>query len=669
MYKVLRVIWDNSSRYSNISEELKQKMMTATRISVGQLCHGDETLELNAQNFFITHDLNDIIHQSNEYDYTHILMFSVGVVLEDTKLFIEGLKELLIKPTKIFGHILHQGIKDNNNLFTLHDQMLLLSKDVIDNLKKDDFVFNNSIEYSTDKWIPVTRSDENVHDDYTPLKIWRDPWKHILSKSDRIIHKTSSDGFGEDLIQYAMKKDWEIKNVNNKIRKAKKYSYYNENSKNFEYYLGQSLQTIQTNKHHMSETQYDFLRANKMYSQTDNHTKWFGYNNEDMTTSLPHIVYDSFIGVASGHLPWQYLSTYNFNDNTKVLMIDINNIAINFQRWFLKNYDPNKDATWQDWIEMYENTDANIDKTWSERNIQECNNKWKEIKIAVDENWEKIKNYTYEFECVSMISNKETTQMYEHIKQANQPMLWFSNIFTFDGVYFYDNKSFEVFLSDIFSANQKIVWAGQSPYTTTKWSNGPNSIPESTDDYCKEIQVQSFDVDVFLNEIENLEKHNLFVKHRSDKHPGWSSFVLHGIDWNKTNDYGDYGYNSNEETPYKFVDYAKQHIPSIVEYFQKNQINKISNYYRIRIMKLEPGGYICLHNDTPDGKYHTDGWNLNMSINNPQNCEMHFWNDKYLYLGQVPWKPGKAFQIRTGYNHLVRNLSNQNRYHIIIHGE
>lgn len=668
MYKILRVIWDSSSRYSNISDELKQKMMTATQISVGQLCYRDETLEFDEQNFFITHDLNDIIHQSKQYDYTHVLMFSVGVILEDIKLFLEGLKEHLNSSTKIFGHILHQGIKDNNNFFTFHDQMLLLSKDVIDNLDKDDFVFDNSLEYKTDKWISIARSVDNVHDDYTPLKIWRDPWEHPLSKNDRTMQKTSNDGFGENLIQYAMKKDWIIENVNGKIRKAKKYSYYHEDSKNFEYYLGQPLQVIKSNRNKISETHYDFLYDYKMYSQTDNHSRWYGYNNENIRQGLPLINYDTFIGVASGYLPWQYLSAYDFNDDTKVLLIDINNIAIDFQRWFLKNYDPNKDASWQDWIKTYERNNSYIKKTWAERNIQDCNAKWKKIKVDVDQKWQKIKNYKFEFECASMISTKETTKLYDHIKQSNQPMLWFSNIFTFDGVYFYDNKSFEVFLSDIFSANQKIIWTGQSPYATKYWSNGPNSVPEAYDSYCEHLKLPTFDIDLFLKEIQNLENNNLFVKHRSDSHPGWSSFVLHGLGWNKTNDYGDYGYNSNKEAPYAFTSEAVEHIPSIVKYFKSNKI-KYENYHRIRIMKLEPDGYICLHNDTPDGKYHTDGWNLNIAINNPTHCEMHFWNNNYIYLGQVPWQPGKAFQIRTGYNHLVRNLSNENRYHIIVHGE
>ena len=47
---------------------------------------------------------------------------------------------------------------------------------------------------------------------------------------------------------------------------------------------------------------------------------------------------------------------------------------------------------------------------------------------------------------------------------------------------------------------------------------------------------------------------------------------------------------------------------------------------------------------------------------------MHFWDKDYQYLGEVPWKPGRAFRIRVGLNHMVRNFSDQPRYHMIIHG-
>ena len=82
-------------------------------------------------------------------------------------------------------------------------------------------------------------------------------------------------------------------------------------------------------------------------------------------------------------------------------------------------------------------------------------------------------------------------------------------------------------------------------------------------------------------------------------------------------------------------------------------------------MKLDPGGMIGMHSDNPD----PNTWATNMAINNPEGCEMHFWNKNWEYLGQVPWKAGDTNRIRIGYFHIVINKSKETRYHMIIHGE
>ena len=84
-------------------------------------------------------------------------------------------------------------------------------------------------------------------------------------------------------------------------------------------------------------------------------------------------------------------------------------------------------------------------------------------------------------------------------------------------------------------------------------------------------------------------------------------------------------------------------------------------------MRLAPSGYISIHDDDPNN--YKKVWALNLAINNPKDCEMHFWNDDYQYAGMVPWAPGKAFKIRIHWKHMVMNNSNEVRYHMIIHGE
>ena len=250
MYKILRVVWDNSSRYSNISDDLRHKMLTATKVSIGQFCDEWEVNNIkiisDPEWFFITSDLNDIIKKFNKLDYTHVIVFSIGLVLKDTRNFIEGLRKPLEENSKVVGHILHHGIKNNTNFFTLHDQTLLLSKEAVNSLEKDNFVFNNSIKYQTDNWITIARTEENVHDNYTPLQIWKDESNQIIP-----IKKNGDDGFGEDLIQYSIKNNWKVENFNTMVRGAKRYSYYYENPRDFEYYLNQPLDVVIKDKQKM----------------------------------------------------------------------------------------------------------------------------------------------------------------------------------------------------------------------------------------------------------------------------------------------------------------------------------------------------------------------------------------------------------------------------------
>lgn len=153
-----------------------------------------------------------------------------------------------------------------------------------------------------------------------------------------------------------------------------------------------------------------------------------------------------------------------------------------------------------------------------------------------------------------------------------------------------------------------------------------------------------------------------FVKHRYDEqlsgmnHKGWSSVCLHGIDWDKTNHYTTYGYNSNEETPYKWTIISEK-CPVTTNFFKS--IFPIDTYYRVRIMKLSAGGFILPHRDMNENRLSP----INIALNQPDNCLFKMKNH-----GVVPFKPGSAILLDVGNEHAVWNKSNQDRYHIIVHG-
>lgn len=169
-----------------------------------------------------------------------------------------------------------------------------------------------------------------------------------------------------------------------------------------------------------------------------------------------------------------------------------------------------------------------------------------------------------------------------------------------------------------------------------------------------------FPYEKMLNEAKNLKDE--FVAHRSEeqihgyKHNGWSSLCIHGISPKHTNFYGTYGYDSNEETPYTWTDVATA-CPITTKFFK--EIFPCEKYYRVRFMLVKPEGYIAPHNDYQTNKLSP----VNMALNQPKNCLF-----KMAKHGIVPFKKGEAYLLDVGNIHAVYNKSNEDRYHIIVHG-
>lgn len=164
--------------------------------------------------------------------------------------------------------------------------------------------------------------------------------------------------------------------------------------------------------------------------------------------------------------------------------------------------------------------------------------------------------------------------------------------------------------------------------------------------------------DQMLIEAKALEKH--FVPHRiHETHSGWSSLCIHGITSVHTESPHVYGYN-NENCPWRWTDVADV-CPTITNFF-KNTFD-YTKYFRIRIMKLAPKGFIIPHKDSlTEDENHIGP--INIALNNPNNCNFYMDN-----VGILPWINGRAIKLNLFNTHAVVNHSNENRYHIIVHGQ
>jgi hypothetical protein len=155
-----------------------------------------------------------------------------------------------------------------------------------------------------------------------------------------------------------------------------------------------------------------------------------------------------------------------------------------------------------------------------------------------------------------------------------------------------------------------------------------------------------------LNEIKNIE--NLLVDHRDDygEHQGWKSFCIHGKSYDATREDSYY----NDDRPHGWTTEVQQHMPQTFQYFSK--IWPGSEYRRIRVMLLEPGGYVSIHRDSKMSKLTA----VNIAITQPPECNFIMENH-----GVVPFANGLAFWLDLSNHHVVMNNSQQQRWHIIVH--
>lgn len=158
--------------------------------------------------------------------------------------------------------------------------------------------------------------------------------------------------------------------------------------------------------------------------------------------------------------------------------------------------------------------------------------------------------------------------------------------------------------------------------------------------------------DIICGELKNIE--HLLVSHRDDyaEHSGWKSFCIHGKSYNATREKTYY----HDERPLIWTPEAQTLMPFTTAFFKNTW--PATKYDRLRVMLLEPGGYITVHSDYDQSQL----WAINIAITQPKDC--YFLMEKH---GVVPFNPGQAYWLDISNRHTVFNSSSDPRWHIIIH--
>jgi len=194
-------------------------------------------------------------------------------------------------------------------------------------------------------------------------------------------------------------------------------------------------------------------------------------------------------------------------------------------------------------------------------------------------------------------------------------------------------------------AGQQCVLPAYNPSADFDWIQNESGLP-----WLKlNIQVP------YKQILEEIEKVNgLLVNHRGEyeEHAGWKSFCICGKSFDATKEDEFY----NDDRPYIWTPEAKAYMPNTVKYF--SDCWPANTFFRVRIMLLEPHGYISIHKDTEISQLYP----VNIAITQPTDCL--FVMEKH---GVIPFSPGDAYWLDISNNHALVNNSDQPRWHIIVH--
>lgn len=188
--------------------------------------------------------------------------------------------------------------------------------------------------------------------------------------------------------------------------------------------------------------------------------------------------------------------------------------------------------------------------------------------------------------------------------------------------------------------------------------------------YKKNLPWLKLDMELPVTEImEELEK---IRGYSNQSEHGWKGLAYRGISAEKVRPYTNYGFKSEDETPYKWTEISDQ-APLLKKIIEEKFPN--IKLYRVKLNKLLPGGKIYPHNDSrknglgltehspytdPDPykiKY------LTLAIDWPENVEF------YVNKNRLPIKTGDFFLVNFSQIHEVYNTTNFSRTSVIITAE
>jgi len=386
---------------------------------------------LNKHSILEGNNIDALISQAFDAGYDYIYLMNIGYITSDHDLIANILNFAEENEYGLVGHLLEDQkyFKGRpEGFFHLHTQSFLLNLHIWNNFGCPRFGDKGTVHDI--KIADYNRSDENIHDDYTPL--WLTPVGGPRPPNLQSNAKTYSGpvGPGWNLINTFLTNQCAVGNFDEYIRRKKSYLYPEIDDDRFERILG-GEQGITVEPTGPTYAQCHYLKETDFTNVTG---AVFVFNNDSM--ELERIKYSpttrlgTLYAVAAGFKPLQLLSQVDC-DTARVVYIDYSQDALNYRQWLVDNWDG---VDYMQAIEQYRQVNPNFDPIWLPGRQQQYPQEWANTLdlFGGQQQWLKFWNKYKALEHGYIKTNliNEYSAMLADMKQnPGNNMIWISNSF------------------------------------------------------------------------------------------------------------------------------------------------------------------------------------------------------------------------------------------------
>jgi hypothetical protein len=637
---------------------------------------------------FTTKNVTQQLIECAKLGYKWAIVNAIGHCISDPAFYRRAIDQCQEEGTPLMCHILDRYIGGGGQYPEFDPQCFVINLEAWTQVGQPQLEIQSG-QYQIEA-LEFLRSFDNYHDNYTPH--WIRPGPGMVE------YRGPYRGFGSLVLQAFIEHNCKIINFDRELRRIKSYLYPNKSSEHLIPFFQDGTITfdLETNLE-----LWPLAIVIKLYQDMTNAI--YILNTEPIfsaTPIFPKQPLDHIVGVAAGFKTVLLLNRMGFHDQTQVTYIDISEPALDYQRYLIQHWNGDFEVyphILKNYQELHPELDQEFNFFWRNWNSWED-----EIKNFLEESgltgtefydlWNQYRTLRHHYIKIDLLDTTQYHILTNHVRNSQLTYIWLSNAFDMEYIRFYHGSKYSQHIFDhlidcLTNSDQRYYVETNGRVTTIKlvdstvsfynqhynehgyvYPSIPAEIQKTHSEKFEWILNQSripyleLDIDgpwdKILQEVQQLD--HLFVPHRGSDSRGWTSLCLHGISSTHTDShtqYEEYQDLPGDQVPYSWTDISEL-CPTATEYFQTKF--PFGQYYRLRFMRIAPGGFISPHNDSTTWQPNA----INISLNNPKECGMVLGN-----VGLVPFRDtGGVMLLNTSYTHTVWNRSNQARYHIIAHG-